>query len=196
MYKLCKTERATTRQREIEIGLLDALSHKRFEDITVSELCDSLGVPRKAFYRYFDGKEGALRALIDHTLTGFGGTASKYSEGRRRSLTRDIESFFLFWYEQKPLLDALEKSGLFSHLIDASLDFPINDMVSLEKFLPEDSESMRRSVFKFAICGLMYTMLSWYKSGFAESPHAMARSACRMLSRPLFPNLEKIGIPE
>lgn len=196
MYKLCKTEKATARQREIEIGLLDAMSRKRFDDITVSELCDGIGVPRKAFYRYFDSKEGALRALIDHTLTDFGGNTPTYGEKRRRSLTRDIEGFFLFWQEHKALLDALEKSGLFSYLIDAALDFPIRDMVSLEKFLPEDSESMRRSVFKFAICGLMFTMLSWYKTGFAESPHEMARTTCRMLSHPLFPNLDKIGIPD
>ena len=196
MYKLCKTEKATARQREIEIGLLDAMSRKRFDDITVSELCDGIGVPRKAFYRYFDSKEGALRALIDHTLTDFGGNTPTYGEKRPRSLTRDIEGFFLFWQEHKVLLDALEKSGLFSYLIDAALDFPIRDMVSLEKFLPEDSESMRRSVFKFAICGLMFTMLSWYKTGFAESPHEMARTTCRMLSHPLFPNLDKIGIPD
>lgn len=194
MYKLCKTERATARQREIELSLLDAMSHRRFEDITVSELCDGISVPRKAFYRYFDSKEGALRALIDHTLTDFGKKTP--SSERRRSLTRDIECFFLFWQEHKILLDALEKSGLFSHLIDAALDFPIRDMVSLEKFLPDDSDAMRRSIFKFAICGLMFTMLSWYKSGFAESPHDMARTTCRMLSRPLFPNLDKIGIPD
>ena len=194
MYKLCKTERATARQREIELGLLDAMSHKRFEDITVSELCDGISVPRKAFYRYFDSKEGALRALIDHTLTDFGKKTP--SSEHRRSLTRDIECFFLFWQEHKTLLDALERSGLFSHLIDAALDFPIRDMVSLEKFLPDDSDAMRRSIFKFAICGLMFTMLSWYKSGFAESPHDMARTTCRMLSRPLFPNLDKIGIPD
>lgn len=196
MYKLCKTEKASARQREIEIGLLDMLCRKRFDDITVSELCDGIGVPRKAFYRYFDSKEGALRALIDHTLTGFGGTPPEYSAGKRRSLTRDIEGFFLFWLENRTLLDALDRSLLFSYLIDAALDFPIRDMVSLEKFLPDDSAEMRRNIFKFAICGLMFTMLSWYKTGFAASPREMARTACRMLSRPLFPNLDKIGIPD
>ena len=196
MYKLCKTERSAARQREIELALLDVMTKRRFEDITVSDLCDSIGTPRKAFYRYFDSKEGALRALIDHTMSEFGGQTPACDEKGQRSLTRDIEQFFLFWKGQKALLAAFEKSGLFSHIIDAALDFPIRDMVSLEKFLPDDSDAMRRSIFKFAICGLMFTMLSWYKSGFAESPHEMARTTCRMLSRPLFPNLDKIGIPD
>ena len=196
MYKLCKTERSAARQRELELALLDTMSKRRFEDITVSELCDSIGVPRKAFYRYFDSKEGSLRALIDHTLTEFEGKSPSYDIKRHRSLTQDIERFFLFWQANKPLLAALDKNGLFSHLIDAALDFPIKDMISLEKFLPDDSAPMRQSVFKFAICGLMFTMLSWYKSGFAETPREMAKAACRMLSRPLFPNLDKIGILE
>ncbi len=196
MYKLCKTERTSARQREIELALLDAMTKRTFEDITVSELCDSISLPRKAFYRYFDSKEGALRALIDHTLVEFGGKASVYNEKRKRSLTRDIEQFFLFWQENKSLLTALDKSGLFSYLVDAALNFPINDMISLSKFLPDDSASVRHSVFKFAICGLMFTMLSWYKSGFAETPHEMAKATCRMLSHPLFPNLDKLGIPD
>ncbi len=35
---------------------------------TIMELCSWLDIPRKAFYRYFSSKEGALYALIDHTL--------------------------------------------------------------------------------------------------------------------------------
>lgn len=196
MYKLCKTERSSTRQREIELALLDMMTKRRFEDITVSEVCDGISVPRKAFYRYFDSKEGALRALIDHTMADFGQTPIIYEKRGQRTLSQDIEQFFLFWQNNKALLFALEKSGLFSHLVDAAVDFPMKDMVSLEKFLPDDSDYMRRSVFKFAICGLMFTMLSWYKNGFKESPKEMAKAACRMLSQPLFPNLEKLGIIE
>lgn len=38
---------------------------------TIMELCSWLDIPRKAFYRYFSSKEGALYALIDHTLMDF-----------------------------------------------------------------------------------------------------------------------------
>lgn len=196
MYKLCKTERSAARQREIELALLDLMTKRRFEDITVSELCDYANVPRKAFYRYFDSKDGALRALIEHSMSAFGTSTPTLDDKRPRSLTREIAQFFIFWKEQRTLLSALERSGLFSLLIDAAIDFPIRDVISLSRFLPEDSENMRHSIFKFAICGLMFTMLSWYKSGFAESPHEMARTSCRMLSQPLFPNLEKLGIQE
>ena len=42
MYKLCKTEQSAARQRELEEGLLKAMQNTRYEDISVSDLCDQL----------------------------------------------------------------------------------------------------------------------------------------------------------
>ena len=72
MYKLCKTEQSAARQRQLEQGLLQVMSTSRYEDINVSGLCQKMGIPRKSFYRYFSSKDGALHALIDHTLMEYG----------------------------------------------------------------------------------------------------------------------------
>ena len=71
MYKLCKTEQSAQRQRQLEEGLLTAMKTKRYEEITISDLCEQMDIPRKSFYRYFSSKDGALHALIDHTLLDF-----------------------------------------------------------------------------------------------------------------------------
>ena len=76
MYKYCKTEQSVQRQREMEKGLLDMMKYKQFEEISVSDLCDRLNIPRKSFYRYFSSKEGALHALLAHTLLEFYDTGS------------------------------------------------------------------------------------------------------------------------
>ena len=83
MYKQCRTEQSASRQRHLEQGLLQMMLKRQFEEISVSDLCEEIGVPRKAFYRYFSGKDGALHALIDHTLLEYEGfTASaKDAEG-------------------------------------------------------------------------------------------------------------------
>ena len=73
MYKLCKTEQSATRQRAIENRLFDLLKQKSYEDITVTELCLEMSMPRKAFYRYFDSKEDTLCGLIDHTMSDYTG---------------------------------------------------------------------------------------------------------------------------
>ena len=71
MYKICKTEQSSQRQRQIEQGLFQLMRIMRYEDISISDLCEKLQIPRKTFYRYFSGKDGALYALIDHILIDF-----------------------------------------------------------------------------------------------------------------------------
>ena len=111
MYKLCKTEQSASRQRQLEQGLLKAMGKHRFEEISVSDLCDDLGIPRKSFYRYFSSKDGALFALLDHTLLQFYEIDGKNRLAGGTALG-DLDSFFKFWYTHKELLDALQRSQL------------------------------------------------------------------------------------
>ena len=98
MYKFCKTEQSYQRQRELEQGLLKMMEHQRFDEISVSDLCDRLGIPRKSFYRYFSSKDGALHALYDHTLMEFYETGS--IDGLRGGTPAgDLERLFGFWKE-------------------------------------------------------------------------------------------------
>ena len=185
MYKLCKSEQSAARQRQLEQGLLAAISVRRYEDLSVSDLCAQLGIPRKAFYRYFSSKEGALHALLDHTLMSF--ELFTASSGRRRSLEGDISQFFDFWLEQRALLDALERNGLSGLLIERSLAYAVSGAAMPRRFLPNDAPSMQEQVVTFAVCGLMSLVIRWHRSGFCTPVSKMAETAVRLLSQPLFP---------
>jgi len=95
MYKLCKTEQSAARQRELEQGLLEIMANKRFDDISVSDLCEKIGIPRKSFYRYFSGKDGALYALIDHTLMAYEGFLPERFLREKRTVQNDLVRFFM-----------------------------------------------------------------------------------------------------
>ncbi len=196
MYKLCKTEQSVKRQRKIENCLFEALKEKKYEEITITELCERMNMPRKAFYRYFDGKDDALSAMIDHSMSEYGGFSVDRSAETKRSLTSELEEYFRFWYEKRELLSALDSSGLIGILIERTINYPINDRILIAKFLPYDDESARERIFKFAFSGLVYTMINWYRDGFNISTRDMAKSACRMLREPLFPTLSDSGIWE
>ena len=100
MYKDCTSKPAIARQREIEKGLLEYMSHKAYEDITVIDLCQKLDMPRKAFYRYFSNKDGALYALIDHTLVDAFSEFTKFQVDMAKK--EDVLlSFFNFWLDKK-----------------------------------------------------------------------------------------------
>ena len=191
MYKLCKTEQSANRQRSLEQGLLQAMQIKHFDEISVSDLCAQLDVPRKAFYRYFDSKEGALHALLDHTLMAYESFPLIYSEGEKRTLVRELEQFFLFWIRQKSLLDALQRSSLSGALIERAIANAAAEAAVPKRFLQADEQQMQHHVTMFGICGLMSMVLQWHHAGYKESAHFMAEVAVRLLTQPLFPDAQK-----
>lgn len=191
MYKLCKSEQAARRQRELEKGLLQVMSTTPFAEISVSDLCQQLGIPRKSFYRYFSCKDGALQALIDHTLTEY----EEFRSGRycaERNLLWDLETYFLFWQEKKPLLDVLAKNGISGMLFERSLQYAAAESVVPSRLLSSDLQRIRRHATSFAVSGLLTMMLDWYRGGYQETPAQLAAIAAQLITRPLFPNMDEL----
>lgn len=197
MYKQCKTENSIKRQRLLENTFFELLKSKYYENVTVSEICERANVPRKAFYRYFDCKEGILSALISHTLEEYQDHYLK-TKPDRRTMKGELKCFFEFWIKEptKTLLKVLNKNSLLGHLNKFSRNYNLYNYVNVSKFLPLDEERQRTYVFNFAISGLMSMMFDWFIGGCKTSTDEMAEIACRMISKPLFPHLESIGIYE
>lgn len=185
MYKICITEDSAQRQRLLEEGLLAAMAVKPYEDISVSDLCTRMGISRKCFYRYFSGKEGALAALLDHTLMDFEFSFS-HSSVSRESAADVLENFFQFWKEQKTLLDALERNGLSGLLYQRALTFITHESSFFSQFLPKGDPFMRYQTIQFLVCGMMTMAISWHHLGYQQTPKQMVQAALRLLTQPLF----------
>ena len=186
MYKLCKTERSAVRQRELELGFLSLLRIRRYEEVNISELCEHLQIPRKAFYRYFSGKEGILSALLDHTILEYEQFPGNYRPGEPRTIQKDLERFFLFWQAQADLLDMLERNGLSALLIQRCLDTSMSGTPIPLRFAKTETEEECRALLMFTMCGLMSMVLDWHHRGFLSSAGHMGELAARMLNAPLF----------
>lgn len=183
MYKLCQTEQSIQRQRELENGLLQLMQKRRYEDISVSDLCQHLQIPRKAFYRYFSCKDGALIALLDHTIADFFEMPSAGSKQRGTALG-DLDLFFQFWYEHKNLLDALQRSALSGLLVERANIFALREghLPRQFKHWPSQIQELGMS---FAICGLLSMVLQWHRQNFSISAEEMTKLATGMLTKPL-----------
>ena len=187
MYKLCKTEQSARRQRQLEQGLLEMLKHHRFEEISVSDLCDRMQLPRKSFYRYFSSKDGALFALLDHTLMEFYETGTL--EGLRGgSPAEDLERFFSFWRNRKELIDAMLRSNLAGMLVERSVNLAKQEQL-MPGYVREWEDMLKDVAMSFAVCGLLSMVLQWHKEGYKIPTQKMAQAAVTMLSKPLIPHL-------
>ncbi len=191
MYKLCKTEQSAGRQRELEMGLLRVMKIKRYEEITISELCEALGVPRKSFYRYFSSKDGALHALIDHTLMDYEHQLDLQPGSGGRDPRGDLRQFFEFWLRNRSLLEALDRSGISGILVQRAISQSQNDILSGMYTANPELREVHSHAVTFAICGLMFMMLRWHRGGCRESPGEMARIAGMLLTHPLVMMQEK-----
>ena len=184
MYKLCKTEQSAARQRQLELGLLQCMLTRLDEEISISDLCEQMQIPRKSFYRYFSSKDGALFALLDHTMLEF------YKEGFRNSgegkPMGDLDAFFVFWHKHRDVLDALERSGLSGILVERA-----TALAQKERLVPalinSWSADLQQIAMSFAICGLLSMVIQWHHNGYRVSPEEMSRVAKAMLTRPLIP---------
>jgi len=183
MYKLCKTEQSAARQRQLEKGLLDAMRTQHYENISISDLCDQLDIPRKSFYRYFSNKDGALFALIDHTLMEFEQSPG-YTNDHRSGAIGDLERFFVFWYERRDLISALQRSRLSGMLVERATAHALHERLMPAYLLTKD-EKIQQMSLTFAICGLLSMVLAWHNEGYRESPAKMAQTATMMLTKPL-----------
>ena len=188
MYKQCRTEQSAARQRELERGLLEAMSQQRYDEISVSDLCDRLQIPRKSFYRYFSGKDGALHALIDHALMDYDRFEWPEHSGETQPPELDMARVFAYWKYRKPLLDALERSGLSGMLVQRAIGYTQTEMEQ-PLFLSRSEKKERDYIMQFAVCGLMSMVVQWHHEGYLLSEERMAKIAMRLMSQPLFPNI-------
>lgn len=187
MYKICKSEQSARRQQQLEEGLLQLMGECEYDSISVSDLCSRLQVPRKSFYRYFSGKDGALHALIDHTLLRYEEFTLFRSSDERRSLQRELTGFFRFWQEQKPFLDALSHSHMDGILVERSIRHALSASGIPSRFLPPDNPELRRQTVLFFVSGLMHMILFWHRSGYHPPAELMAVMAVQLIGHPLFP---------
>ena len=184
MYKDCKTEQSAIRQRQLEQGLLQAMLAKRYEEISVSDLCDQLEIPRKSFYRYFSSKDGALFALLDHTMMDFYHFPFHNLTSVQGTALGDLERYFLFWSSQKPLLEALARSQLSGLLVERATSLAVSERL-MPRRIQGWAANIQRAAMSFAICGLTSMVLQWHAEGYLLTPTQMANIATEMLTKPL-----------
>ena len=182
MYKFCKTEQSANRQRQLEQGLLQLMLTRRYEDISVSDLCQFMNIPRKSFYRYFSSKDGALYALMDHTMMEFyDGTYQKRGSVNHLG---DLEQFFVFWHDHRKLLEALVRSNMSGLLVERATSLALRERLIPGVMLNVDPQILQ-IVLSFPVSGLFSMVIQWHKQNYSPAPEEMNKIATELLTKPL-----------
>ena len=176
MYRHCTTDETVRRQRQLEQCLLELMSRKPYQSISVQELCHAAGSSRMAFYQYFDSKDDALTALIDHTLQDSGFIGSSEQE---------LEQFATYWLRQKNLLDALHSNQLDELLQARALHLTTEEGYDLRRLLGIEKDESGQIILAFTVQGLISVIQSWHQKKFCLSAREIGKLLCRLLRQPL-----------
>ena len=155
MYKICKTEKSAERQRLFQTTLLAMMKKEHYQNITVTDLCREMSVPRKTFYRYYGTLEDVLHSILDDALT---------ESFMNLEVNRDLVGFFGYWKQKKDLLQVLEKSGLSTLLVDR-----IYDRLNKEEDANMRLGSMDYLRYSGYVAAIMTILLSWNHAGMQQS---------------------------
>ena len=181
MYKQCTTEKAALQQRHIEACLLTDMQKRDYHDITVSALCEKAELSRKTFYRLFSSKDDVLLALIDHTMMDYARFRLP-ADRRMPNAPAELQRFFIYWQENRCLLDVLSNNHQTSLLLERAIAHVIREEHSALRWLGADQRSTQLETTVFYISGIMGLLLSWYHSGFARTPAEMANILLHLMS--------------
>lgn len=155
----------------LQTALIQLMSEKAFEQITVTELVKRSGVSRTAFYRNYASKETILAEI-----------SNAFVQGLTNSLidVRTKEEFYQ-WY-----LDAFQKihdhADLFKLLLQSHLpkDTIVGTEVILEKIWPTSTpeDHYRLMVLENGFASLL---ANWFRNGMKESAEFMAGLCVQLL---------------
>ena len=187
MVKLCQTELAYRRRILLENSLMDLMTERPYQDITVKDICLKAEIPRRTFYHYFDCKESVLHAVVENMLNecslevmlelgaGF--------EVMRESMIRN----FRYWQgSARQKLDLLLDNGLSGEMMHCVMRWLETEPVSVPRSQGIDEKELEISKM-VGVSGFFTLLVYWRRNEYRETPEEMAEIAIRAFAKPLFP---------
>lgn len=186
MYKKCRTEQSSQRQKQIADTFLRLLSVRSYEKISISELCQEARIPRKSFYRYFDSKWDVFLLAVDLMLIDFTTRTDSGNDRKTRSPEEEIAKIFSFFLERKQFLDLVKRDHLSALFFQRIVEQTLSEHVGFRFVVSDHTERQIQMSMMFSVTGLLTLLWDWHQRGCQESPEEMGRIITPMLTVPLF----------
>ena len=144
-------------------ALMKLMQEKKFDKISVGELCEAAGVSRMTYYRSYNNKEDILLQHLDECF------AMYLADLPVQDFFGVALSFFQFWQgQEREFLIAVVRSGLSAQLMDKFDGY-------LDQIIPQMvSEEVQPFVKSFLAGGLYKMLMDWMKTGTQTPPEEMA----------------------
>lgn len=183
MYKNCQREQSIQRQNHIVRTFMSLLDRQNYHEITVAELCRAAGVPRKAFYRYFDTREDIIRFMVDAVVLAYFRMENR-PEQKYYVNEKFCQEMFAFWYEHRDYLRIMVHSECLGLFTEAFTQTVIDNQLGPD--ITHWSKQEQLPVTVFTVSGFISLLVYWVRTDFQDTPEEMGNLFYRMLTQPIF----------
>ena len=148
------------------------LKEKRYEKISVCDICEKAGVSRMSFYRNFESKKALVYSGIEIITGNIKNSINELEVKNQYTITRTVFESIL---KLKPMFKSFEGNDIFKNLLDMGIkkiehDIPIDFVNKTSKYIP---------IFYYGALTLVIS--KWLQGGAVETPDEMARLICSLM---------------
>ena len=186
MTALCHTEAASQKKAHMETSLLNLMTQRPYQDITVTDICREANIPRRTFYHYFGSKEDVLEFMIETLMQQcFLGVEFDIRLGREH-MEESFVKVFQSWDEaSRKKLDILIKNGLESRLLALSSQWIQKEQIGTLQKCNLDPKLVEIGLM-VGTTDFFALLFHWSRGGYQESAQQMAKYAVWMLPHAFF----------
>ena len=178
--------RITKTKRNLYEGLLSIMKEKAFEEIKVSEICQTALVNRSTFYDHFDDKFELLESLIEDLKIDL---TTKLQENKQLETAKEyymemIKLLIDHTYDNITVYSSIIKHNNNSIVMDMVLDTVLKDVENyIAEHLPESIEIPIEIISRFYVSAVINVCLEYIKV-----PHKYQKEDIITYLQKLIPN--------
>lgn len=155
-----KNPSALRSMQYLEKALLSLLAVKKYQQITIKEICEKAGLSRQTFYQIFDSKDEMIRYYFSVLFEEFSERCNSF---RDVSVHDIVYGFFEFFYEHRDFIRLLAQNNLI-YLLEEQFELYLNKIA----IFTDVNDRMKYPGFTTAFIagGLTQILMRWLKMSF------------------------------
>lgn len=178
------TSTAYRRQRQIEDCLYECLLHTPYRSVSVSDICQRVGISRKAFYNYYRDKDACFCAVIRRKLReSMLRTTTDIPDDA--TMLQATTTMLNYWKEQKDFLDMIVRNQLLHFLLMESIQHTLHEEGSVLDLLSTSEVKSDEDILACYMSSQITLLLQWYQRNFDTPAEEMAKKYLRIIHAPM-----------
>lgn len=178
------TSTAYRRQWQIEDCLYECLLHTPYRSVSVSDICQRVGISRKAFYNYYRDKDACFCAVIRRKLRdSMLRTTTDIPDGA--TMLQATTTMLNYWKEQKDFLDMIVHNQLLHFLLMESIQHTLHEEGSVLDLLSTSEVKSDEDILACYMSSQITLLLQWYQRNFDTPVEEMAKKYLRIIHAPM-----------